>query len=171
MTRVSIPVNIQTAVLTECGYRCAVPTCRGLLAIDIHHIVEVSQGGSNTLDNLIALCPTCHALFHRGTIKRESIGSWKIMICSLNGAFDRDSIELLNFLAVTQDNPPSISGDGVLRFARLISAGLALHQVTMQNGPLINYGVFLTQRGTDLINAWRQGDLQKFAGITGSIQV
>ncbi|MCD6215070.1 MAG: HNH endonuclease [Candidatus Desulfofervidus sp.] len=44
-----------------------------MFAIDIHHIIEVVEGGDNELANLIALCLTCHALFHRGIISRDSI--------------------------------------------------------------------------------------------------
>ena len=72
MSRRSIPNNISIQVLTEAGYRCAVPICRNILAIDIHHLVEVSEGGGNEPGNLLALCPMCHALFHRGEIVRDS---------------------------------------------------------------------------------------------------
>ena len=77
------------AVLTEAGYRCAVPTCRTILAIDLHHIIEVSQNGTNNPDNLIALCPTCHALYHRGIIHKESISRWKDVLVAQNKPIDR----------------------------------------------------------------------------------
>lgn len=47
MSRTKIPGNVMRDVLIEAGYRCAVPTCRNILAIDLHHIVEVKDGGSN----------------------------------------------------------------------------------------------------------------------------
>lgn len=31
---------------------------------EIHHILPVSEGGENTLDNLIALCHDCHVAIH-----------------------------------------------------------------------------------------------------------
>lgn len=77
--RKRLSVANQTAVLTEAGYRCAVPTCRGILALQIHHIWEVHKGGGNDLTNLIALCPTCHTLYHNDTITVESIYTWKAM--------------------------------------------------------------------------------------------
>jgi len=73
VSRQKIPHNIRSDVLVEAGYRCAVPTCRGILAIDIHHIVPVKEGGPNELFNLIALCPTCHALYERGVIDKTAI--------------------------------------------------------------------------------------------------
>ena len=71
--RKAVPMAVTLQVLTEAGYRCAVPTCPNMLAIDIHHIVEVADGGGNVLSNLLALCPMCHAMFTRGTIHRDSI--------------------------------------------------------------------------------------------------
>src|SRR5712675_1180017 len=75
--RKDLPARTRLFLLTESGYRCAVPICRNILALDMHHIWEVSAGGSDDPANLIALCPTCHALYHRGTIKAESIYVYK----------------------------------------------------------------------------------------------
>jgi hypothetical protein len=134
--RKKIPIDITTAVLTEAGYRCAVPTCRAILAIDLHHMVEVSEGGGNEVANLIALCPTCHALFHRGIISRESIYSWKSILVSLSQAFDLEAIDNLLFLSKLRPRELAISGDGVLKFARLIAANLVTFRLIMQNGPI-----------------------------------
>lgn len=35
-------------------------------SLDIHHIVPISKGGFNNLENLIALCPCCHRKSHNG---------------------------------------------------------------------------------------------------------
>src|SRR6266576_6671098 len=75
--RQQLPLRTKTIVLTEAGYRCAVPTCRGILALDMHHIWEVVAGGGDEPSNLVALCPTCHALYHRGTILADSIYLYK----------------------------------------------------------------------------------------------
>ncbi len=48
-TRKPIPASLKREVLAEAGYRCAVPTCRGILALDLHHIEEVQEGGENIL--------------------------------------------------------------------------------------------------------------------------
>jgi predicted restriction endonuclease len=84
--RKAVSNTVAVAVLTEAGYRCAVPTCRSILAIDLHHMEEVSEGGANAPGNLLALCPTCHALYHRGAIQRESIYTWKSILVSLSHA-------------------------------------------------------------------------------------
>jgi hypothetical protein len=98
--RKDLPLNVVTAVLTEAGYRCAVPTHREILALDMHHIWEVADGGPDDISNLIALCPTCHALYHRGTISPESIYSWKAMLVAIGRAFDVDAIDKLMFLSI-----------------------------------------------------------------------
>jgi HNH endonuclease len=170
MTRKAIPKDVVLQVLTEAGYRCAVPTCRNILAIDIHHMVEVSEGGENVPGNLLALCPTCHALFHRGNISRDSIYAWKLMLVSLSHAFDTDTIDDLLFLEATQQADLRVSGDGVLKFSRLIGGGLAGFDVVMQNGPLILYRVGLTGKGNQLVDAWKSGNRKAVALAFGTPQ-
>jgi hypothetical protein len=168
MARRPVPAATVTHVLTEAGYRCAVPTCRGILAIDIHHLVEVAEGGGNETANLLALCPTCHALFHRGTIVRDSIYAWKCMLVSLSSAYDTSTLDDLLFLSSAEVANLRVSGDGVLKFTRLIAGGLATFQLFMQNGPILLYTVSLTQRGQQLVNVWRGGDRAAVAAFLGA---
>ncbi len=181
MPRTKIPHNVVNSVLIEAGYRCAVPTCRNILAIDMHHIVEVKDGGPNEPSNLLALC---HA--------------WKTMLVALNHAFDQESISNLLFLhilgqesenrvsrirndeekfksherdgqivelisydgAISDLNLLLISGDGVLKFSHLISSGLAFFYVAVELGATILYSVQLTQKGMQIIDAWFSGNRQ-----------
>jgi len=168
MSRKPVPHSIIFQVLTEAGYRCAVPTCRNILAIDIHHMVEVSEGGGNEPGNLLPLCPTCHALFHRGTISRDSIYAWKLILVSLSHAFDANAIDDLLFLSSPENMNLLVSGDGVLKFSRLIAAGLATSSLRMQNGPLTAYQVFPTPKGTQLIHAWKSGDRKAVSAALGA---
>ena len=158
--RPSIPQAIRLEVMTEAGYRCAVPTCRTILVLDLHHIMKVSEGGPNKADNLIALCKTCHALHHRGEIPAEAIRVWKGMLVSLNQAFDKDAMDNLLYLSLP-NIPQTLSADGVLKFANLIAAGLASsHTSHMQTSPNYShhYGVKLTEKGKMVIEAWKAGD-------------
>jgi len=41
-------------------------------ASEPHHIVPLSKGGTNTLSNLIDLCPTCHDKRHNHLIRARS---------------------------------------------------------------------------------------------------
>lgn len=171
MARRSIPNNVAVAVLTEAGYRCAVPTCRNILAIDIHHIVEVAEGGGNEPGNLLPLCPTCHALYHRGEISRDSIFAWKAVLVSLSHAFDTNTIDDLLFLSMPEADELRISADGVLRFSRLIASGLATIHLAMRNNNINHYvclyRVALTEKGAHLVAAWRTGNRRAVAELLG----
>jgi 5-methylcytosine-specific restriction endonuclease McrA len=37
-------------------------------SLDLHHIIEQKNGGSDSPDNLIVLCPNCHRKVHCGVI-------------------------------------------------------------------------------------------------------
>src|SRR4249920_420604 len=102
--RKNISQKMQIIVLTESGYRCAVPSCRNILALDMHHIWEVAAGGGDDPPNLIALCPTCHALYHRGTISQDAIYSYKAMLVAISRAFDLEAIDRLLFLNMLSED-------------------------------------------------------------------
>lgn len=40
-----------------------------------HHIIPVCEGGKTTEDNMILLCPNCHALAHHGDITRDQLNT------------------------------------------------------------------------------------------------
>jgi len=154
---------IQLAVLTEAGWRCAVPTCRTVLALDLHHLVEVGEGGKNDAANLLALCPTCHALHHRGDLTREALYTYKAILVALSHAFDIATVDQLLFLDVVRDRPFQLQGQGVLSFMRLISAQLADFKNTGKDMGVEFYSVALTQRGKALVDAWKSGNRENVA--------
>ena len=152
--RVGISVATCTKVLTESGYRCAVPTCRGILALDMHHVWEVAVGGGDEPANLIALCPTCHALYHRGTISRDAIYAYKSMLVAIGRAFDVEAIDRLFFLAMCPKDYLVMSGDGVLHFSRLIAAGLVSVELKANNAwQLVTYAINISPKGRMLVDA------------------
>ncbi|MBY6059762.1 HNH endonuclease [Leisingera daeponensis] len=59
------------------GHRCEVPDCshpefldsKGLTYCEVHHIVPLAEGGPDTLENLVCLCPAHHVEAHRGKEK------------------------------------------------------------------------------------------------------
>lgn len=165
--RKKIPLDVAVKVLTESGYRCGVPTCRGILALDLHHMAEVKVGGGNTPGNLLPLCPTCHALYHRSTIRQESIYAWKTILLSLSQAFDVVTVDNLLFLQSHGAKTLFVSGDGVLHFARLVASGLAEFKKVKQNGPLVIYAVRLTPKGESLVSAWASGNWKSIEKALG----
>jgi len=74
--------------LHESGYKCGNPACHSVVTLDIHHLEQVSAGGGDTAENLLPLCPNCHALHHRGVIPADSIRAWKLLLLTINEAYD-----------------------------------------------------------------------------------
>lgn len=168
--RKSVPLDIRMLVLHEAGYKCGNPVCRATLTLDIHHLVPVSEDGPNSSDNLLALCPNCHALYHKGEIPNESIRAWKMILLALNEGYDRQSVDIL--LSLSQVGSLYVSGDGVLDCAPLIAAGLVqvknvtgLRVTTHAASPPV-YLIRLADRGKLLVEAWKRGDQ---AGVVNAI--
>lgn len=59
----------RSEVLRRDRYRCRAPGCGNSRFLEVHHIQPRSQGGKNTLDNLITFCSGCHRLHHEGRLK------------------------------------------------------------------------------------------------------
>ena len=157
---------------------CGNPRCRHILTLELHHIVWVRDGGGNEPSNLLCLCPNCHALHTAGHIPQSAILHWKGALEALNHAFNRESRDLLLFLHAI--GPKSIwhTGDGLLRFASLIAAGLVeiveirhgkgsrgkrkgllLGDYEVEETPPLTAGrVRLSERGRHLVEAWIAGD-------------
>lgn len=51
--------------------KCAI--CGWDISVDIHHIVPIREGGKNTDDNLILLCPNHHRMADMGLLSREEM--------------------------------------------------------------------------------------------------
>lgn len=132
-------------------------------------MVQVSEGGGNVPENLLALCLNCHGLYHRGTIEKESIYVWKSILVSLTRAFDVGALDQLMFLNKPEIDKLRVTGDGVLGFMRLISAGLASFELKLQNGPLFIYSVNLTFAGKQLVSAWSSGNRAAVDAVLGVV--
>lgn len=161
VTRKAVPVDARSIVLHECGYKCANPVCRMVLTLEIHHLEQISDGGSHEPTNLLALCPNCHALHHSEAIPRTSLRAWKHLLLALNQAFDTRLVDLL--LALRKLEAVIVSGDGVLQCAQGVSSGLV--EVKFRFQPE-NYVVRLTAKGRHFIDHWKAGDEQAAIGAT-----
>lgn len=47
-----------------CGENAPFLNKEGEPFLEVHHIKELANGGSDSLDNVIALCPNCHRKIH-----------------------------------------------------------------------------------------------------------
>lgn len=158
-----VPRAVRIEVLHEAGYRCAVPTCRGIITLDIHHINYVSEGGTNSPENLIALCPTCHRYHHTGIYLRSSIRAWKFLLMALNRAFDVRSVDMLLMLAAAKSL--RCSGDGVLTVSPLIAAGLIDVEAKVYSHLEFYYILTLSAKGQAFVGGWKKGDESAALGI------
>ena len=41
--------------------------------LELHHLVRLADGGSDTPENAVALCPNCHRKLHYGRDKEKSV--------------------------------------------------------------------------------------------------
>ncbi len=57
-----IPTPLERLLFELAGHRCTICSAPWM---EIHHIVELSEGGKTEFDNLIVLCPNCHTRVHR----------------------------------------------------------------------------------------------------------
>lgn len=74
--RGTVPTKIKRWVRERDGYRCVArieTVCTGR-ADHVHHIVRKSQGGDNTMGNLISLCLACHQHIHANVAWARSHG-------------------------------------------------------------------------------------------------
>ena len=170
--RKALPLDVRLLVLHEAGYKCGNPVCRHILTLDIHHLVYLADGGPDTADNLLALCPNCHALHHKGEIPASSIRAWKMLLLALNEAFDRKSVDVL--LALDNLGPiKRLTGDGVVSLAPLVAAGLVNvrdypHFIVggMNQQSQFMYLAELSDKGKLLVEGWKNGDQATAVGPT-----
>jgi hypothetical protein len=178
--RARISSAVRDAVLVEAGYKCANPVCRNVLALEVHHIIWVKEGGSSTVENLLALCGHCHDLHTAGHIPSTAIYTWKGLLVSLNNP-SRAAVDLLLVLyeedrrlanGDTSEHPPfRFTGDGLGSLAPLMTSGLVrisrrlLGGVTAWGGGSPQYEVQLTDRGRLLVEAWRSGDVAEIERV------
>jgi hypothetical protein len=62
--RAPIGSALRFDVLARCNfacYYCGVPAARGVVRLQIDHVVPISLGGTNDLWNLVAACQPCNA--------------------------------------------------------------------------------------------------------------
>jgi HNH endonuclease len=169
--RQKISPSVRDEVLREAGYKCANPTCRNVLTLQLHHMVWVRDGGKNDATNLIALCGHCHDMHTNRHIPASAISYWKGMLHALNHAFNKESMDLLLYLSRPSFENIWYTGDGGLRFAGLVAAGLVeIAESRFSAG--IRYGkdgvpaappttalrFRLSDKGRLLVNSWLAGD-------------
>ena len=68
--------NVKEYVRCRDGYKCR--KCGSKTHLEVHHIVQRKDGGTDHRDNLVTLCHNCHAALHRGEFTlRKPRGGYK----------------------------------------------------------------------------------------------
>ncbi len=96
--RESIPAELKRSVLVEAGHRCAIPTCRHV-PVEVAHIIPWAQVKEHRLENLIALCPTCHTRYDNGDIDRKSMRIYKQNLALLHSRYSDIEQRILQVFA------------------------------------------------------------------------
>ena len=104
MSRSNIPAELKRRVLCEAGHRCAIPRCREIIEVDIHHIVPWSKCKEHNYENLIALCPNCHRLADKGRIDRKSLKIYKANLRYAHDKFSQLEFDILSTLCKEPKN-------------------------------------------------------------------
>lgn len=79
----AIPKSLRDKLLVEAQHRCTVCAEK---SFEIHHIIEIANGGTDDEDNLIVLCPNCHQhRYHRShEFTREQLLLYKKKLLEKN---------------------------------------------------------------------------------------
>ncbi len=84
-----IPESIRRMVRKEAAFGCVV--C-GLPVIEYHHIKPWSKEKKHEVENLIALCPSCHQRVHNKLISSEQLNSFKKLPFNKNALIVKDKL-------------------------------------------------------------------------------
>jgi hypothetical protein len=159
-SRAGIPAEIKRAVLVEAGHRCAIPTCRQV-PVEIAHIVPYRNVKSHAFENLIALCPTCHARYDNGKdIDCLAMRQYKANLALLNSRYSDMERRVLEYFA---ENPGynTIFLPGGLRLLLMYLLKDGLLQIVPKLVPGIGGGALftndeycLTEAGSAFVTEW-----------------
>ena len=159
--RPQIPSELKRQILFEAGHRCAIPTCRHSTT-EIAHIVPWKDVKKHEYQNLIALCPNCHARADKGEIDRKSLRIYKRILQKLTDRYDRFELVILNELRL--EKPVIMAGNMLLLIKNLLDEELVsintdicvkgvTYTVSIGNIPL-NVEILLTDKGRQFIDEW-----------------
>jgi hypothetical protein len=66
--------SLKKLLLIERGSKCELCPYAISATLNIHHIKEKKNGGTDHKENLLLICPNCHAEIHKGIRKIDSVG-------------------------------------------------------------------------------------------------
>lgn len=159
--RPPISSKLKRRILVEAGHRCAIPTCRHPTT-EITHIIPWNKVKKHEYENLIALCPNCHARADKEEIDRKSLRIYKRILQRLTDRYDRFELNVLNELRLGKT--VIMAGNMLLLIKNLLDEELVsvntdievdgvTYSVSIGNISL-NVGILLTEKGKQFIDEW-----------------
>ncbi len=122
-----MPAELRRAVLLEAGYRCAVPTCRTALAVEVHHIIDYAKVREHEFANLIALCANCHrGLVGTGPrrLDQTALRAIKRNLAVINGRYNDTERRVLEHFVDEPGAPYVVLPETPVLFSHLLKDGL-----------------------------------------------
>lgn len=167
--RTNTPPKVQREVYQEAGGRCAVPTCRYPLNLDIAHMYPVSKGGNNDFMNLILLCTNCHERFddhreHAKGMNGEYLLKLKKHLMVLNSRYCPFEIRILEFFRKNPDYIDLVEREIDVMYLvqdELIEVDNKLKFQTQTGIAPKRY--LLTKKGKDFLSRWE--DIESLNGV------
>ena len=136
----AIPKSTRDQLLVEARHRCTICAEK---AFEIHHIIERAEGGADSPENLIVLCPNCHQhRYHRSAeFTRDQLRLYKENLKQKNEVERR---LLLNLEEIRLTLGSSSPAETEQRLGNELAE--AASQVSEERAPGVKTGVEATSR-------------------------
>lgn len=73
--RLSIPAETRRIIMERDNHKCV--RCSRVQGLEIHHRIQVKDGGGNETENLLVLCSRCHDEWHNiDAVLQMPFGQW-----------------------------------------------------------------------------------------------
>ena len=106
----------------EAGHRCAISTCRHI-HVEVHHIIPWSKCQRHEYENLIALCPNCHARADQGEIDKKALTMYKNKLRFLHDKYSNFEVDFLFELGKKENTGLHLPNSMYLSVIRIFDAG------------------------------------------------
>ena len=72
----TLPEEAKSILMNAVWYRCENSKCNYTQFLEVYHIVPEEKDGTNSLDNLIVLCPRCRFDAYSAELTEDELHSW-----------------------------------------------------------------------------------------------
>ena len=66
-------LQVANGVCELCDENAPFVTGGGRPYLEVHHVKWLAKGGSDTVENAVAVCPNCHSRFHHSADKEKAL--------------------------------------------------------------------------------------------------